>query len=113
MILSPSAKVRPRMLGLIALAVWWSASPVTMSADAVGFELDPVTDKRFPKSESIVDVTQPPYSAKGDGETDNAAAFQKVIDETTGRHKVIYLPNGIYLVSRVIDKTYPFSLLHC
>jgi hypothetical protein len=57
------------------------------------------TDHRFPASDRVIDVTKPPYEAKGDGKTDDTAALQKALFDSMGQHKIIYLPNGTYLVS--------------
>lgn len=43
-----------------------------------------------------IDVTQPPYSAKGDGRTLNTAALQKAIDDC-GADQCVYLPAGVYM----------------
>jgi len=56
--------------------------------------------KRFPATPFVVDVTKPPYNAKGDGVTDNTAAIQQAINDNTGRHRIIYFPIGTYLVSK-------------
>lgn len=45
---------------------------------------------------AVTDLTQPPYGAKGDGITDDTTAIQKALD---ARVKLLYLPNGTYLVS--------------
>lgn len=52
----------------------------------------------FP-ADMVVDVTLAPYSAKGDGSTDDTAAIQQAIDDHPSLGAIIYLPNGIYLVS--------------
>ena len=57
------------------------------------------TMKTYPKCDSIIDVTQPPYSAKGDGITDNTAVLQLAFNENVGRHRILYFPPGTYLVS--------------
>ena len=49
--------------------------------------------------DAVCDVTKPPYSAKGDGLSDDTAAIQKALDE---RQNLIYLPNGIYIVSNTL-----------
>jgi Pectate lyase superfamily protein len=59
----------------------------------------------FPKSSHVVDVTKAPYNAKGDGKTDDTAAIQKALDDTMGLHKIVYFPNGTYLVSDTLRFT--------
>ncbi|HEY2344062.1 MAG TPA: glycoside hydrolase family 55 protein [Chthoniobacteraceae bacterium] len=56
-------------------------------------------DVVFP-ADAVEDVTKAPYSAKGDGTTDDTAAIQKALD--SGKH-LIYLPNGTYLVSKTLS----------
>jgi hypothetical protein len=45
------------------------------------------------------------YGAKGDGVTDDTQAFKKALsrDEIANQGKIIYVPNGIYLVSDTIE----------
>ena len=43
-----------------------------------------------------IDVTQPPYSAVGDGKTMNTAALQSALD-ACGPEEEVYLPAGMYL----------------
>lgn len=50
----------------------------------------------FPEKAGVPDITKPPYNAKGDGKTDDTAAFQKALMD---EHKLIYVPNGEYVIS--------------
>lgn len=56
----------------------------------------------FPACASVVDVTKPPYNAKGDGRTDDTDAIQKALADTMGVHKILYFPNGTYLISKTL-----------
>lgn len=56
----------------------------------------------YPTSQSVVDVTLPPYSAKADGVSDDTEALQRAINEHTGRHRILYFPRGTYLVSATL-----------
>jgi polygalacturonase len=49
-----------------------------------------------------MDVTKPPYSAKGDGKTDDTAAIQRALNDLMGQHRILYFPNGTYLVSKTL-----------
>lgn len=56
-------------------------------------------DIRFPADSGVVDVTRAPYFARGDGRTDDTLAIQQALLEHPNQNRIIYLPNGTYLVS--------------
>jgi hypothetical protein len=68
----------------------------------IGASFENLADVSFPKTPAVVDVTQPPYGALGDGVTDDTDAIERAIHESVGMHRVIYFPAGTYLVSRTI-----------
>lgn len=53
----------------------------------------------FPADAGIIDVTKPPYNARGDGTTDDTTAIQQALADHPAQGAIIYLPNGIYLIS--------------
>jgi len=73
---------------------------------AVGLGWLQAEDIRFPKDAGIIDVTQAPYYAKGDGKTDDTEAIQQAILEHPNQNRIIYLPNGTYLIRRPLHWPY-------
>lgn len=84
---SPARRMADMKLTALALFLAASACAQTQS---------------YPPHTNVVDVTQPPYSAKGDGVSDDSDALQNALNENVGRHKVLYFPKGTYLVSRTL-----------
>jgi hypothetical protein len=64
---------------------------------------DPEEPIVFPADAGVIDVTKAPYNAKGDGRTDDSDALQKALDDHPSDNRIIYLPNGTYLVSHQIE----------
>jgi Pectate lyase superfamily protein len=48
---------------------------------------------------SVVVVTEAPFSAKGDGVTDDTQAIQKVLNQIAGTGRIAFFPAGVYLIS--------------
>jgi hypothetical protein len=63
-----------------------------------------------------IDVTKPPYNLKGDGVTDNTAAFRAMVAsfpaDSNGRisGERFYFPAGTYLVSDSINLAHYFEV---
>ena len=82
-----------------ALVVWWprrELPPVERWTEPIP---KPTEFMQFPADSGAVNVMLPPYNAKGDGVTDDTRAIQRALDDHPDQHAIIYLPNGIYLVS--------------
>ncbi len=80
-------------LRLAVFLLSWQGRPHSHAGEAAS----PI--RHYPRHASIVDVTLPPYAARGDGKTDDTAALQRAINEVTGQHKILYFPKGVYLIS--------------
>lgn len=57
----------------------------------------------FPSDGGVINVKNVPYYAKGDGITDDTAAIQKALNSFPNGNKIIYIPNGTYLVSNQLQ----------
>lgn len=60
----------------------------------------------FPEDSGVIDITKPPYNAKGDGETDDTESINRALRDHNARTAIdrlapwtIYFPKGEYVVS--------------
>jgi polygalacturonase len=60
----------------------------------------------FPADAGVLNVKD--FGAEGDGVTDDTAAIQAMLNDHPNGQRIIYLPNGTYLVSRTI--TWPAGI---
>ncbi len=72
------------------------------AADGINQADQDATVQAYPPHENVVDVTKPPYLAKGDGVSDDSNALQNALNDQVGRHRVLFFPRGTYLVSRTL-----------
>lgn len=67
----------------------------------VAGEVDEVV--RFPDDAGVIDLTKEPFNAVGDGKTDCTDAIQKALDQYAAKNRILYLPNGTYLISHTLE----------
>ncbi|MBL8820306.1 MAG: hypothetical protein JNL58_30055, partial [Planctomyces sp.] len=69
----------------------------------IGARIDAQVNISYPESAYVVNVQKSPYFAKGDGVTDDTEAIQRALLDMMGQHKMLYFPNGVYLISRTLE----------
>lgn len=85
---------------LLATAVMQSSEG---SAAATGARLDALADHRFPVCSAVLNVKKAPYYAVGDGVHDDTAAIQRALNDLMGTHRILFFPNGTYLISKTLN----------
>lgn len=105
MLLGHSMSPLNRWVYCLVLGLACHSWTVALGADGlvIGARLDENANVAYPASHSIVDVTKAPYLAKGDGITDDTDSIQRALFDVMGQHKLLYFPNGTYLVSKTLN----------
>ncbi|MDQ3812920.1 MAG: glycoside hydrolase family 55 protein, partial [Armatimonadota bacterium] len=80
----------------------WSARLGLLWLCAISCKVALAEDIVFPADSGVIDVTNAPYNAKGDGKTDDTAAIQQALAQFPNANKIIYLSNGTYLISDML-----------
>ncbi|MGA2621240.1 MAG: glycosyl hydrolase family 28-related protein [Thermoguttaceae bacterium] len=79
-----------------------SAGPVPNRPNAPRPAVPGAENIVFPANSGVIDVTAAPYNAKGNGVADDTRAIQQALNDYPAKGTIIYLPNGVYLVSRTL-----------
>jgi hypothetical protein len=93
------------MLVALLISLPWTAVVFlhqTAFAKSPGSDFANSSDVAFPVCSSVINIKLPPYNAKGDGRSDDTQAIQSAIDDLMGQHRILYFPEGEYLISRSI-----------
>ena len=56
----------------------------------------------YPADANVVDVSRPPYNAPRDGRGDATGAIQQALNAVTGKRRLLYFPNGTYLLTKTL-----------
>lgn len=95
----PQGRPTPVALGL-------RLEPLKPLAEPIRLDLPPPVvgpaQVHVPEDAGLINVkTQ--YNAKGDGMTDDTAAIRQAVAENVGKHRTLYFPPGVYVLSEPID----------
>ena len=83
-------------MGLFDAAAWKLADLETRVLALEEMMLTPFQPSFDPTDGTWIDVTAAPYSATGDGETDDLAAINSAISAARTAGKGVYFPAGTY-----------------
>jgi len=99
--MKPSPYIPNTLLPLFLLAA--NCAMAQLPANAPKLPPAPRSAVFVPRDAGLIDVTKPPYNAKGDGITDDTEAIRKATSTNLEAQKTIFFPAGTYLVSGPIE----------
>lgn len=96
-----------QLIAAVIAATRSSSETFNLNVSVVPCVLDPLLPSNLTQHASVqplcagfLDVTQPPYSALGDGVTDDTTPIQRALDDAYAYRLVVILPaNRTYLVT--------------
>ncbi len=91
------------MLAVVVLSVIAPGRLHAQNPRSLGAQLDAIPDVAYPRCNMVIDITKPPYNAKGDGVHDDTDAIQRALSDMMGLHKLLYFPEGTYLISKTLN----------
>ncbi len=89
------------LMAFVATNMMWLVGELALAQDR-GTSFRDLREVAFPACNSVINIKHAPYNAKADGISDDTQAIQRAIDDLMGQHRILYFPEGEYLVSRTI-----------
>lgn len=101
-----SAAVLLLAVATVCRGLFWDAAPAEAAEGPATVASGRAERCVFPNDPSVIDLRRD-FGAVGDGKTDDTAALQAALDASTNRRgrdgtKVVFIPNGTYLVSKTL-----------
>ena len=83
-----------KILSIVGIGLLFATANLLMSSDESAAQ-----NVVFPSDSGVIDVTKSPYNAIPNDSKDDTTAIQRALSQEANGNRIIYLPNGTYLVS--------------
>jgi hypothetical protein len=83
-----------KILSIVGIGLLFATANLLMSSDESAAQ-----NVVFPSDSGVIDVTKSPYNAIPNDGKDDTTAIQRALSQEANGNRIIYLPNGTYLVS--------------